>query len=152
MKGSDIARIENAKKCNINNEKGELMMKNEKKKILMVDDDKSILRVYERIFQKEGYVTAIAETGREATEKTGKEGFDVALIDVKLPDVNGIELLKRFNSKNPKMVKIVITGLPSIDDGVKALDEGADAYLVKPVESKELIKLIREKLEKRDKS
>ena len=50
------------------------------------------------------------------------------------------------------MVKIIITGLPSIDDGIKALDEGADAYLVKPVESKGLIKVIRDQLEKRSKS
>lgn len=126
------------------------MVKNRKKNVLIIDDDKSILRLYARIFQKEGYDTATAETGEEAVERIDEQRFDLALIDVKLPDISGIELLRKINSRDPKMLKIVITGLPSVDDGVEALDEGADAYLVKPVEPREMLKVIREKLEKQN--
>ena len=118
----------------------------EKKRILLVDDDKSILRVFTRILQKEGYMTDEAETGKEAMEKIDSRTYDLALIDMKLPDMEGIHLLGKINSVNPKMAKILITGFPSVDDGLEALDNGADAYLVKPVQVEHLLKIVRTRL------
>ena len=118
----------------------------EKKRILLVDDDKSILRVFTRILQKEGYMTDEAETGKEAMEKIDSRTYDLALIDMKLPDMEGIHLLGKINSVNPKMTKILITGFPSVDDGLEALDNGADAYLVKPVKVEDLLKIVRTRL------
>lgn len=120
-----------------------------KKKILIIDDDKSILRIFALIIQKEGYETDTAETGEEAMEKFSNNRYDLALIDVKLPDIDGIELLRRIDAINPSMKKIVVTGFVSIEDGIKALDSGADAYLVKPVKPEELTKLIKEKLKEK---
>lgn len=117
-----------------------------RKKILIVDDDKSILRIFVRILQKQGYETDIAETGEEAIEKCSNCSYDLALIDVKLPDIDGIDLLKKINLGNPDIVKIMITGFPSIDDGIKALNSGSQAYLVKPVKPEDLLKVIKEKL------
>ena len=120
--------------------------------ILLVDDDKSILRILTRILQKQGYKIHTAETGREAEEEINNNSYDLALIDVKLPDTDGIDLLQKIHLTNPNMIKIILTGYASMDNGIKALNAGADAYLVKPVEPTELIKILKEKFEERDKT
>ncbi len=116
-----------------------------KKSILVIDDDKSILRTFTRILQKAGYDIDVAETGREALEKAGKRNYDLALVDIRLPDMDGTDLLAKMKHTMPDTVKIMITGFPSLESGVRALDEGADAYLVKPVKPDELLMLIEEK-------
>ena|SRR5512139_2024821 len=117
-----------------------------KKSILVIDDDKSILRTFTRILQKAGYEIDVAETGKEALEKAGTRSYDLALVDVRLPDMDGTDLLAKMKDAMSKTVKIMITGFPSLETGVRALDEGADAYLVKPVKPDELLTLIDEKL------
>lgn len=121
------------------------------KNILIVDDDKSILRILTRILQKQGYSTRTAETGREAEDEINSQSYDLALIDVKLPDTDGVDLLQKMQATRPHMIKIILTGFASIDNGIKALNAGADAYLVKPVEPTELLKILKEKFEERDK-
>jgi DNA-binding response OmpR family regulator len=116
-----------------------------KKNILVIDDDKSILRTFTRILQKSGYEIDVAETGKEAIEKSKKKNYDLALIDIRLPDMEGTDLLVKMKPNMKNAIKIMITGFPSLETGVKALDEGADAYLVKPVKPEELIALIEEK-------
>jgi DNA-binding response OmpR family regulator len=122
------------------------------KSILIVDDDKSILRILTRILQKQGYKTQTAETGREAEDEINKQSYDLALIDVKLPDTDGVDLLQKMQATRPNMIKIILTGFASMDNGIKALDSGADAYLVKPVEPTELLKILKEKFEERNKT
>jgi DNA-binding response OmpR family regulator len=119
-----------------------------KKNILIIDDDKSILRFFALILQKQEFETDTAETGEEAMEKISNRSYDLALIDVKLPDIDGIDLVGRINSTNPNLIKIVITGFASVEDGVKALDSGADAYLVKPVKPEELLRIVKDKLKR----
>jgi DNA-binding response OmpR family regulator len=120
------------------------------KTILVVDDDKSILRTFTRILQNNGYEIDAAETGKEAIEKVEKRHFDLALVDVRLPDMDGTDFLAKMKKPLQNTVKIMITGFPSIETGVKALDEGADAYLVKPVKPEELLLLIEEKLKDKE--
>lgn len=120
------------------------------KNILVVDDDKSILRIITRILQKQGYNTHTAETGREAEEEINNQSYDLALIDVKLPDTDGVDLLQKMHATRPNMIKIILTGFASVDNGIKALNSGADAYLVKPVEPTELLKILKEKFEEHD--
>jgi DNA-binding response OmpR family regulator len=117
-----------------------------KKSILVIDDDKSILRTFTRILQKTGCDIDVAETGKEAIEKAAKRHYDLALVDVRLPDMDGTDLLAKMKDTMRDTVKIVITGFPSMEVGVRALDEGADAYLVKPVKPEDLLMLIEEKL------
>ena len=119
---------------------------NGKAKVLVVDDDKSILRTFTRLLEKNGYAVEVAETGREGLEKVEQSCFDVMLIDFRLPDMDGNELLLKSHRNIANAVKIMITGLPSLDMGSKMLDQGADAYLVKPVKPQELLVLIAEKL------
>jgi len=121
-----------------------------KKTILVVDDDKSILRTFTRILQKSGYEIDVAETGKEAMEKTENRHFDLALVDIRLPDMDGTDLLAKLKKPLQHTVKIMITGFPSLETGVKALDEGADAYLVKPVKPQELLMLLDEKLNREE--
>ena len=118
--------------------------------ILVVDDDKSILRTFTRILQKNGYKIDTAETGREAIERADKKHYDLALVDIRLPDMDGTDLLAKIKNQLKNTIKIMITGFPSLESGVKALDEGADAYLVKPVKPEELLMLIKEKLKSKD--
>jgi len=119
-----------------------------RKKILIIDDDKSILNIFTRILQKQGYSTDTAETGQEGMEKLEAQEYDLALLDVKLPDTNGTDLLVKMHAAHPNMVKIAITGFPSLEDATRVIDRGAAAYLVKPVKSEELVKIIAEKLNK----
>jgi two-component system response regulator AtoC len=123
-----------------------------KKTILVVDDDKSILRTFTRILQKSGYEIDTAETSKEAMEKTENRHYDLALVDIRLPDMDGTDLLAKLKKPLQSTVKIMITGFPSLETGVKALDEGADAYLVKPVKPQELLVLLEEKLRNREES
>jgi DNA-binding response OmpR family regulator len=127
-------------------------LENDQKHILVIDDDKSILRTFTRILQKNGYAIDVAETGKEAMEKSKKQKFNLALIDIRLPDIDGTELLIKLQKVMPEAVKIMITGFPSLETGIKALDEGADAYLVKPVKPEELIALIEEKFKLKEKA
>jgi DNA-binding response OmpR family regulator len=120
------------------------------KTILIVDDDKSILHTFTRILQKKDYKIVTAETGKEAIEGAKNNKFDLALVDIRLPDMNGTELLSKTRSQLQNTIKIMITGFPSLESGIEALDEGADAYLVKPVKPEDLLMLIREKLRSKE--
>jgi DNA-binding response OmpR family regulator len=103
-----------------------------------------------RILQKNGYEIDVAETGKEAIEKADTRHYDLALVDIRLPDMDGTDLLAQIKKQLQNTIKIMITGFPSIESGVKALDEGADAYLVKPVKPEELLMLIEEKLKDKE--
>lgn len=120
------------------------------KTILIVDDDKSILHTFTRILQKKGYKIVTAETGKEAIERAKNNQFDLALVDIRLPDMDGTELLSETRNQLQNTIKIMITGFPSLESGIEALDEGADAYLVKPVKPEDLLMLIREKLRSKE--
>jgi len=120
---------------------------NEKKKtILIVEDDKAIIETLKEVLQSEGYSVDTAETGREAIQKSNAEFFNLALLDIKLPDIEGTKLLTLMHNNLPKMMKIMITGYPSQENAVEALNLGADAYVIKPVKPEELLTLIEEKL------
>lgn len=109
--------------------------------ILIIDDDQDITRTFSRILQKNGYQTDTALTGAEAIQKTACRFYDVVLIDLCLPDIKGTALLGRLGDHGGKMIKIVITGFPTLGEG----DFHPDAYLLKPAKPQELLALISEK-------
>jgi len=119
-------------------------MGEERKRILVVDDDARIRSLFSNILGRAGYMVETARTGKEALEKIRKENPNVLLLDVQLPDSNGIELLT--TSDNHETVKIIVTGFSTEEVGKKAADFGADDYLVKPVQPKELLDTIRDRL------
>jgi len=116
--------------------------------ILIVEDDANIRETISIILQQKGYNTDIAKNGKEAIQKSKAKFFNLALLDIKLPDMEGTKLLTTMHENLPKMVKIMITGYPSLENAVEALNQGADAYIIKPVKPEKLLALIEEKLEK----
>ena len=117
-------------------------------RILIVDDDETIRKVLEAILKEEGYVTDSVDTGKKAIEKTANKFYNVALIDVRLPDIEGIELLTKLHDTTPKMRKIVITGFPTLENAVAAVNQGADAYIMKPFDVEKMLQTIRDQLDK----
>ena len=123
-------------------------MNAEKKSILILEDDKVIIKSFKDILQSEGYSVDTAETGREAIQKSKANFYNLVLLDIKLPEMEGTKLLTPMHETLPKMVKIMITGYPSLENAVEALNMGADAYIMKPVNPEKLLALIEEKLKK----
>ena len=117
-----------------------------KVRILIVDDDEDICRTLSLILEEKGYEVDAAHTGKEAIEKSKTKVYNAALLDIKLPDMEGTELLTAMRETSPKMIKIMVTGYPALKNAVEALNKGADAYLMKPVNPEKLIKTIEEKL------
>ena len=124
----------------------------EKKSILIVDDDRTFLQTLKAILESRGYISDTAETGGEAIEKSKAKLFDLALLDIKLPDMEGTKLLTMMHENLPKTVKIMITGYPSLENAVEALNHEADAYVMKPFEPEKLLALIEEKLEEQSRA
>jgi DNA-binding NtrC family response regulator len=110
---------------------------------LVIDDDSEVRNTLSAILESESYLVETAENGKKAIKMCEKTPFDVALIDVELPDIKGTELLHLLNEKQPKMVKIIITGHPSIENAAKSVNEKADAYVMKPFNVPELLGLIK---------
>ena len=123
------------------------MTKN-KPSILIVEDDANIRETLSTILQQKGYNTDTAKNGHEAIQKSKAKFFNLALLDIKLPDIEGTKLVTMMHENLPKMVKIMITGYPSLENAVEALNLGADAYIIKPFEPTKLLALIEEKLGK----
>ena len=94
------------------------------------------------VLYDEGYLIEGVENGKEAIKACEESIFDVALIDIELPDMKGTELLSRLKKLQPKMIRIIITGHPSIESAMKAVNERADGYLLKPFEVTELLEMI----------
>lgn len=122
----------------------------EKKSILVVDDDKAVLKSFKEIFKLEGYSVDTAETGREAIEKSKAKFYNLALVDIRLPDMEGTKLLTEMKETTPKMVQIIVTGYPSLDNAIEAVNKGADGYIVKPVDTDVLLKTVKEHLRKQE--
>ena len=117
-------------------------------RILVVDDDESIRRTITSILEEKGYTVDTAENGKEAIRKSKTKFYNLALIDIRLPDMEGTKLLTAMKETTPKMVKIIVTGYPSLHNAVEAVNRGADAYVLKPFNVERTLKTIEEQLEK----
>ena len=121
---------------------------NDKERILIVDDDENVCRSLSLIFAQKGYEAEAARTGREALEKARDQFYNLALVDVRLPDTLGVELLGPLREMQPDIVVIVVTGYASLDTALPALNKGASAYIRKPLDIDQVLVTIRETLEK----
>jgi len=117
-------------------------------RILIVDDDQSIREVLTSILTDEGYVVEAVDTGEKAIKATHEKFYNLALIDIRLPDTEGTKLLTKLKNTVPKMRKIIITGYPTLQNAIEAVNKGADAYIIKPIDMEETLKVIREQLQK----
>jgi DNA-binding NtrC family response regulator len=120
----------------------------EQRRILIIDDQESIRKSLKLALEREGYLVETAENGREAIRKSKQEFYNMALVDLRLPDMDGIELLTKMRETAPKMVKIIITGYPSLENSIEAVNRGADGYVIKPYTMEGLLLKIKEQLQK----
>ena len=123
-----------------------------KTSILIVDDNEGIRETLSSILEEKGYDTDTAKNGAEAIEKSKTRFYNIALLDIKLPDVEGTKLLTEMQETSPKMIKIMITGYASLQNAVEALNLGANAYIMKPLNPENLLNVIAEKSKTQRKS
>jgi len=117
-------------------------------RILVVDDDQSVRKVLTTILEDEEYAVESVATAKKAIERARKRFYNLALIDIRLPDMEGIELLTKMKDTKPKMRKVIITGYPSLQNAIEAVNRGADAYILKPFDMEKVLKTIEEELRK----
>jgi len=120
------------------------------KHILVIDDDESVLGTIARILELEGYKVETARSGKEAIEKSNLDSYNLAIIDVRLPDMDGTDLLTAMRDTTPKMIKIMLTGYASAGGRTETVRRNADGYLVKPIEVDDLLRTIKNHLEKQE--
>ena len=118
-------------------------------KILVVDDEQSLREVLSIMLKRAGYAVTIAMDGEDAVELLQKEIFDLVITDLRMPKVDGMEVLKAVKSTSPETVVLIITAFASADSAVEAMKQGAYDYLTKPFQVDEVQLIIRNALEKR---
>ena len=116
--------------------------------ILVVDDDQSVRNMLSIILKKEGYRVEEAEGGGVALKKLKSGSFDLVISDIKMPDINGIDMLKKIKAIVPELPVIMITAFASTNDAVEAMKQGAEDYVMKPFNLDELRIIIRRSLDK----
>src|SRR5467141_857316 len=99
--------------------------------ILVVDDEKSICELLEITFRKEGHRVEVANNGESARRRLESQIFDIVISDIRMPDTSGVELLKFTKEIAPSSVFLLITGVPTIDTAIAAINSGADRYVIK---------------------
>jgi len=117
-------------------------------RILIIDDDENIRRVLETILTDEGYAVESADTATKGIEKSQNAFFNIALVDVRLPDMEGIDLLPKLRNTKPKMRKIIVTGYPTLQNAMSAVNNGANAYVMKPFDVEKILNTIKDQLQK----
>jgi DNA-binding NtrC family response regulator len=121
-------------------------------KILVIDDDESVRKVLASALEDEGYSVDTAENGTEAIRKCNVNFYNLALVDIRLPDMEGTKLLTEMKETTPKMVKIIVTGYPGLQNAIEAVNRGADGYVVKPFKMDDLLRTVKEHLEKQERA
>ena len=111
----------------------------DKKDILVVDDEMSIRSVLKQVLEKDGYTVTAAANGEEALEFLEQKPFALVISDIKMPGLNGLELLKKIKSSHPDTQVIIITSFASLETALDALRNGAYDYLLKPFEDLTII-------------
>jgi DNA-binding response OmpR family regulator len=113
-------------------------------KLLLVDDEQAYARILSKRLTKRGFDVTIAFNGTHGIQAARKEDFDVAVLDLKMEDIDGIEVLKVFKKMAPDMEVIMLTGHGSEQAAREGIQFGAFDYLTKPCELEELVEKIRE--------
>ncbi|HNW60942.1 MAG TPA: response regulator, partial [bacterium] len=119
-------------------------------KILIVDDEPDVLETLPEVVQSWGYSTAAAKNGIEALLALQQQRFDFIVTDVKMPEMDGMELLQKIQEIDKNVMVIFLTGYPSLDSAISAMRSGAYDYLVKPVNLDELKLRIERGLERKE--
>jgi DNA-binding NtrC family response regulator len=124
----------------------------EKPSLLIIDDNENIRETLSDVFREKGYLTETAKNGLQAIQKSQVKFYNIALIDVQLPDMTGVELLRTFREKYPSRMNIIITAYATVKTATDAVNLGANAYIMKPIDFKKLDQIIKQCLKKQRKA
>ena len=108
-------------------------------KVLLVDDDRSLTRTLAAILRSAGYIVTTAYNGAEAIQASRDNTFEAVILDIKLPDTDGIQLLKTIKAVDPVIGTLMLSGAATLEDAVDSLNHGADAFILKPVDPDDLL-------------
>ncbi len=118
------------------------------KKIIVVDDEVDILEVLERFLSDAGYSFSGFDNARDAIDAVQKEPFDLAIVDLKLGEEDGIDVMNRFHQIDPEMPVVILTGYGTVESAVEAMSIGAMTYLTKPVSNDVLLFEVKHAIER----
>ena len=117
------------------------------KHILIIDDEESIRELCKEFLEEEGYKVTLAVDGQDGLDKMSYDDFDLYLVDMVMPRLDGLETMKRIKKMQPLAVIIITTGYSSIEGAVKAVHAGAFQYLSKPINAEELLEAVKKGLQ-----
>jgi DNA-binding response OmpR family regulator len=115
-------------------------------RILIVEDERRIASFIEKGLRANGFVTAVADRGREALSMARTGGFDLVILDLGLPDVDGMEILQELRQGDTRLPVVILTARDGVTDTVRGLESGADDYVTKPFRFEELLARVRVRL------
>jgi len=121
-----------------------------KERILVADDEQSMREFLDIMLKKEGYKVSLASHGEEVLKLAERDIFDLILMDIRMPKLDGISVLKKVKSLSPETIVIMITAYASADTAIKAMKEGAYDYVTKPFKVDEIKLIIKNALEKKN--
>jgi DNA-binding NtrC family response regulator len=124
----------------------------ERPKVLVIDDNANMRETLADILEEKGYEVVTTKTALEAMQMAQKSFFNIALIDINLPDKTGIELLRKFRSMYPSRMNIMITASALLRNAVDAVNLGANGYILKPIDLTNLDQIMKECLRKQQKT
>jgi DNA-binding NtrC family response regulator len=117
--------------------------------ILIVDDEASIRNALSQWFELDGYRVSTAEDANSALRKLQEGPWDIVMLDIKMPGIDGLELQRRIKKIDNNIITIIMTAFASVDTSIQGLKEGAFDYIVKPVDPDDMSHLIRNAVEQR---
>lgn len=120
------------------------------KTVLVVDDEEIIRDVLSTVLKNKGYAVTTAGTAKEALSLLRTPSFDLALVDIRLPDIQGTVLLESMRASDAAMIIILMTGDPDLESAMDAVNRGANGYIVKPFGNADLVALVDRKIREHD--
>lgn len=117
-------------------------------KILVIDDERSIRNIISELLEMEGHVVKTAENGAQGYEMIGAEVFDLVISDIKMPEMDGIEMLEKLMETHPDLTIVMISGHGSIDTAVECIKKGAFDYIEKPIDMNRILVTVKNALER----
>jgi len=118
-------------------------------KVLLIDDEQTLLEYLSKRLLREGFIIKATFSGEEAVEVATNDNFDVAVVDLKMPGIDGVETQKRLHDVQPFLQCIVLTGHGSVETALESGQEDAFQYLLKPIDYEVLVKTIKDAYEKK---
>jgi len=119
-------------------------------RVLVVEDERKMASVLRRGLQEQGYAVDVAHDGEEALALAEADAYDLVILDVMLPEIDGLTVCRRLRARHRNMPVLMLTARDTVDDRVAGLDSGADDYLVKPFAFRELLARVRALLRRDD--